>query len=292
MIQINISLNDTSPVVIGDKTQIRQVIMNLVINASESIVEKNGIISISTGLSKLTAKELDKMLFHDKTIEGEYGWIAVRDNGCGMKKETLNKIFEPFFTTKFTGRGLGMSAVLGFVRSHNGAIEVESELGKGSAFKVYLPVSSMEDQAVNNKIDTCIDPKTKKINSEFIGSGTILLIDDEESVRNLAKKFIAEAGFSFIEANNGEDALDVYRKENMNILLVVLDLTMPKMSGEETLLELNKINPKVKILLSSGYSEKEVASRFAGKGASGFLQKPYTYLEFVEKVCEVLLPEV
>ena len=272
MLQVSISkkvvlrLNPYTPLptIDADATQLRQIIMNLVINASEAIGEKSGVISITTGCMDCDQDYLRDVWLDENLADGLYVSLEVADTGCGMDKNTMGRLFDPFFTTKFTGRGLGMSAVMGIVRGHKGAIKVYSEPEKGTTFKILLPASGKPAEIFNG--DRVEDP--------WVGTGKVLLVDDEETVRGIGVEMLKELGFSPLTANNGIEALEVYRA-NPDIALVILDLTMPQMGGEQCYRELRKLNPNVKVIISSGYNEYEVTQRFIGKGIAGFMQKPY-----------------
>jgi PAS domain S-box-containing protein len=265
---LNLHLEKGLPPMRGDATQIRQIIMNLVINASEAIGERSGVITISTGAMDCTREYLTETYLDNSLVEGLYIWLEVSDTGCGMDKETQNRMFEPFFTTKFTGRGLGMAAVMGIVRGHNGALKVYSELGRGTTFKVLFP--ALEDPAGTHSKS---EPGSEAL---WKGSGLVLLVDDEETIRALGKKQLEALGFQVLVAADGREALEIYRDRVDAIRLVLLDLTMPHMNGEETFRELRRLNPTVRVVISSGYTESEIVSRFAGKGVADCVQKPYT----------------
>lgn len=267
---LNLNLKEPLPPLHGDPGQIRQVIMNLVTNASEAIGDRSGVITISTGLMQCSREYLCEAYLYENLAEGLYVWFEVSDTGTGMDQETQRRIFEPFFTTKFTGRGLGLSAVLGIVRGHKGALKVYSKPGKGTTVKVLFPALAegkfSAEQGVAPKAGTW----------GWKGAGTILLVDDEESVRTLGTRMLERIGFKVLLAADGHEALDVYRNRRDEIALILLDLTMPQMDGEETLHELRRIDAKVRVVISSGYTEAEIAPQFAGKPLFGFLQKPYT----------------
>jgi CheY-like chemotaxis protein len=265
------------PAVNADATQIRQIVMNLVINASEAIGDRSGVIAISTGSLECTESYLKDVWLADPLPEGRYVFIEVADTGCGMDKETLARIFDPFFTTKFTGRGLGMAAVLGIIRGHHGAIKVYSEPGKGSNFKILLQASEQPAELCGQ------DPA---INDTWKGSGTVLLVDDEETVRDIGSEMLQELGFKVVTATDGQEALDIYASRP-DIVLVLLDLTMPHMDGEQCFRELRLLNPNVSVVISSGYSELEVTQKFAGKGLAGFVQKPYRLAALREKLMKI-----
>jgi len=253
------------PAVEGDATQLRQVIMNLVINASEAIGERSGVIAICTG-----AMDCDSSYFRDTWLDeglapGFYVYFEISDTGCGMDQETIQRIFDPFFSTKFTGRGLGMAAVLGIVRGHKGAIKVYSEPGRGTTFKVLLPGSSLPPETEQETIPTV----------EWQGKGHVLLVDDEETVRAVGKVMLQELGYEVITAADGREALELFKANREQIVLVLMDLTMPHMGGEDAFRELRRLDPQVKVIITSGYNEQEVALRFVGKGLTGFLQKPF-----------------
>jgi PAS domain S-box-containing protein len=272
MLEVSISkkavlrLNPTQhlPSVEADATQMRQIIMNLVINASEAIGDKSGVIAISTGCLACDRSYLKDVWLDENLSDGLYVYLEIADSGCGMDKTTMAKLFDPFFSTKFAGRGLGMAAVLGIVRGHKGSIKVYSELGKGTTFKILLPASSKPAEIFNGESH----------HDDWKGKGKVLLVDDEETVRGIGTEMLKELGFTPITANDGLEALEAY-KSNPDIVLVLLDLTMPHMDGEQCFRELRQIKPDVKVVISSGFSEYEVTQKFAGKGLAGFIQKPY-----------------
>jgi CheY-like chemotaxis protein len=196
-----------------------------------------------------------------------------------MTRETVSKIFEPFFTTKFTGRGLGMAAVLGIVRGHKGAIKVYSEVGKGTTLRLLLPAAASESR-LHALSSAFTDPGK--------GKGTVLLVDDEVIICALGKEMLQEIGFDVLTAEDGVKALELFESKKDEIVCVVLDLTMPSMDGEETFRELRRIKSDVRVVMSSGYNEQEVTQKFLGKGLAGFIQKPYKMIELQQKLREVI----
>ncbi len=264
---IKYELAENLPAVEADVAQMHQVIMNLITNANEATEGHSGVITLSTGWVSADRTYLDNMVSDDNLPEGDYVYLEVSDNGCGMDKATINKVFDPFFTTKFTGRGLGMSALHGIVRGHQGAIRVYSEFGSGTTVKVLLPASE------SVAMPTVETNENEKITS--MQKGTALIVDDEEMIRELAGVMLREMGFEILTASNGLEAVKLYPEHINAITLVLLDMSMPKMDGEETFRELRKMNPDVCVVLSSGYNEQEATERFKGKGLAGFVQKPY-----------------
>jgi len=266
---LNLRTNTPLPKVKGDATQIRQVIMNLVINASEAIGERSGYINVSTGAVYGDSKVLQEASYSEGELQERlYVFVEVADTGCGMDQQTLDRLFEPFFTTKFMGRGLGMSAVLGIVRGHHGALTVQSEVGKGTTFRIYLPAK----EAPEEDAPRCAS-------SHFAGHQGIvrvLLVDDEESIRSLGSRMLERIGFRVITASDGREALKVYLQHRSEINVVLMDLTMPHMDGVEAARELKRLDPDARIVLSSGYSDQEVKARSVGQEVLGFIQKPYT----------------
>lgn len=275
-------LSRNIPSVEADVAQIRQVIMNLVINASEAIGDGSGVISVGTGVMSCDRSYLDGTFVDEQLPEGSYVCLEVSDDGAGMDESTRERIFEPFYTTKFTGRGLGLSAVLGIVRGHKGAIKVYSEPGRGTTIKVLFPASEAPAQRLER------DPPQAP---QWRGSGTVLIADDEESVRKVGGQMLAHIGFQPLLAADGQQALSSFLLHRDSIVCVVVDLTMPAMDGEETFREIHRIDPGIPVILSSGYNEQEAVQRFVGKGLAGFLQKPYQLAQLRRKLKEVLEPK-
>jgi len=254
------------PAIDADPAQIRQIVMNLITNAAEAIGEGGGTIRVSTGLVDADRAYLSGTYFDDHLEAGRYVYLEISDTGCGMSPETQAKIFDPFFTTKFTGRGLGLAAVIGIVRAHRGALKVCSQPGLGSTFRLLFPGAG-KAQEVRGE-----EPAGAQA---WQVRGTVLVVDDESGMRNLARTILESSGFTVLTACDGSDAIRVFRRHAAEVIAILLDLTMPSMSGEEAAAELLRVRAGVPIVLSSGYSEQEVAGRFAGKGLAGFLKKPY-----------------
>jgi PAS domain S-box-containing protein len=261
-----LKLHKPVPVVEADANQMRQILMNLFMNAVEALGENGGEITIRTEDRVLDREGLKDLLLGETMAEGRYVVLEVADTGCGMEKEVLDKVFDPFFTTKFTGRGLGLAAVLGIARGHKGGIRITSEPGKGSIFQVLLPTSEPPPAKA---------PVPEPIEDGWSGAGNILLVDDEEVIRTIASELLKELGFTAVLAGSGAEAIEIF-KVNRELRAVILDLTMPGMDGEECFRELRRIDPEVKVIMSSGFSEQDVVQKFAGKELAGFIQKPYT----------------
>jgi len=267
-IELSYQLAEQLPMVEADAAQIQQVVLNLITNANEAIGEKAGVITFATGVIDADAACLDQSVAKMEIPQGKYVFIEVSDTGCGMDGVTLEHIFDPFYTTKFTGRGLGMSAVMGIVRGHHGALLVRSEVGQGTTFKLLLPV--MEDVPYPG------EKRSTASQSACSFEGMVMVVDDEEHIREVATIMLEDLGFEVMTAVNGEEAVELYQQYGDGIGVILLDMTMPKMDGSECFRVLRSIAPHVQVILSSGYSEEDVTSRFAGKGVAGFLQKPYS----------------
>ena len=282
-ITFDLKLDQTLPLIMADADQIRQVLMNLIINASEAIGNTNGLITLTTGVQEFGQKVLNSSRLEEKLAAGRYVWMEVSDSGCGMDAKTRDKLFDPFFTTKFTGRGLGMSAAQGIIRAHKGAILVESSPGVGTIIRVLFPIATgaqTEQTSVAAVVDT--------ISTGVQTANIVLIVDDEEMIREVSTAMFAELGFEAVIANGGEEALCIFRKQYERINLVLLDYCMPGMDGIAVFRELRIIRPDIPVLLASGYSEEEVAERFKGLGLNGFIQKPFNPKRLGDEVKRVL----
>ena len=256
------------PPIEADATQIRQVIMNLVINASEAIGTKSGVISINTGLTRVDRDYLAGTILAPELPPGTYVYLEVCDTGSGMSPETQAKIFDPFFTTKFAGRGLGLAAVLGIVRGHRGALKVYSEMNRGTTFKLLFPRA--EGQAEPMVPGLVPAPHWR-------GRGCVLVVDDEETVRSTAAVMLRRLEFEVALAADGREAVAVYAAKPERYVAVLMDLTMPHMDGKEAFTEMRRVRADLPVVLMSGFNEQDAIAQFTGKGLAGFLQKPFQF---------------
>lgn len=276
---LRVELRHGVPNVHADPTQLRQVIMNLVINASEAIGEKSGLIRVRTGVVQADGEYFGDAYVAAELPPGEYVFVEVSDTGCGMSVETQKRIFDPFFTTKFTGRGLGLAAVLGIVRGHKGALKLTSEIDKGSTFKFLLPLAVAPTRAPVRQAAPAVQP--------WVGQGTLLIVDDDPTVRAVMARMVESFGFEVLQAVDGRHGVEVFAQNNAAIAAVVLDMTMPNLNGREALEQMRAIRPDVKVLLVSGFTET-CTNSFAGDGPNGFLQKPFKPDELKSKLRAIL----
>lgn len=254
------------PAVEVDVMQVRQVVMNLITNASDAIEEQGGSIAVRTGEAERTAEQLASALMADEARPGRFVFFEVEDDGAGMDDATRSRMFDPFFTSKSTGRGLGLAAVSGIVRGHHGAIEMRSAPGQGTRMRVLFPATQAPAERLALDAEPVVAPR---------GRGTILIVDDDASVRDLGRGILERAGYRVLLASDGRQAVETFRRKRGEIRAVVLDMTMPGMNGEQTFRALMEADPELKVILSSGFSEQEALQSFDGRGPAGFLQKPY-----------------
>jgi PAS domain S-box-containing protein len=264
------------PAVEADGAQIQQVIMNLVTNASEAIGDREGIITITTGTRDLDQSGVERLFVGQTLQPGRFVTLQVSDTGCGMKPEVLARIFDPFFTTKTSGRGLGLSAMLGILRGHGGGIKIYSELGKGSVFQVYLRASEAPAQV--------LEVASSEQDQGF--HGVVLLVDDEPDLRTSIAAMLAHLGFQVETAGDGQEALE--RFVPGRFALVLMDLTMPKLDGREAFRRMKELDPAVKVILSSGYNEQDAIQQLLGHDLAGFIQKPYQVKALIEVLRKTL----
>jgi signal transduction histidine kinase/ActR/RegA family two-component response regulator len=276
---VNLQLEDGLPAVEADPTQVRQVVMNLITNASDALEDNDGVITVRTGARQVDRSYLADTFLDEDLGEGLYVFVEVSDTGCGMDPETREKIFEPFFTTKVAGRGLGLAAVLGIVRGHQGAIKVYSEPGSGTCIKVLLPSTDLPAQEAEKEISGDLTLELGK---------TILVVDDEPVIREICGSILEKAGCRVLTAEDGVQAVEVFDRHRDEVDLVLLDMTMPRMGGDEAFRRMRVLKPGIKVILTSGYNEQEATTHFVGKGLAGFLQKPYRPVQLIEKIRRTL----
>ncbi len=272
-VDLNFETNSTLPIFKGDAEQLQRLVMNILVNASEAIADKDGNVTIRTGFINCDSAYLRRSRLEEKPAPGRFVFLEVTDTGCGMDVMTQHKLFDPFFSTKFTGRGLGMAEVIGIVKSHRGAIIVESEVEKGTTVRVLFPALEKAQASSVHVMDLV---KTKASGLETVNRRkTILLVEDEAGVRNLVVRRLDLLGYDSIIAEDGEEGVRVFRERMNEIDLVMLDYKMPKMNGVEAFGELIRIKPDVKVILSSGYTEDVVLESFPGQRPAFVLLKPY-----------------
>jgi CheY-like chemotaxis protein len=279
-IVIKANLPFPGPIIKADVNQIQQILTNLTTNARESIDENQGAINLTVKtVSSIDISEINRFPINWQSLGSNYACLEVTDAGCGIANEDIDKLFDPFFSSKFTGRGLGLSVVLGIVKAHEGAITVESEKGRGSIFRVFLPMSM-------DTLPGKSDKTTQHLANER--GGTVLLVDDEDMLREMIKNMLMRLGFTVFTASDGIEAVEVYRQHQDEICCVICDLTMPLMGGYETVKALKVITPHVKVILSSGYTKEQATEHFAGLEPAGFIQKPYSQKELAAEIWKAL----
>ncbi|MBN1674383.1 MAG: response regulator [Kiritimatiellae bacterium] len=263
----------------GDRGEIEQMLLHLVKNANESIGGAQGTITINTSTRFCDDQSMKPNFPEERVRPGYYVCLEVSDNGQGMDSATLKRVFDPFFTTKFVGRGLGLAAVLGIVQGHGGMIAAQSEVERGTTFSLYFPV--LKEKAVP------VRPRPPAPRPEAVHA-KILIAEEDDSIRDLARRSLEDAGYSTLVAANGPQCVDMFRVYANQIDLVLLDMTMPGMKGAEVLADIRRIRPEVRVLLSSGYSESQVNREFTDQQPDGFMHKPFQMRELVEKVADML----
>lgn len=266
-----------------DRGQMGQILLNLVINASEAIGDRPepGLVRVTTGVMECDAAYLQTAYLDTTAPSGRYLFLEVSDDGPGMSDEVRERIFDPFFTTKFSGRGLGLAAILGIVKGHAGTIKVYSEPATGTTFRVLFPVSA-SPRATKDQASTT---------GSWRGSGKVLLVDDNDLIRKIGAKLLSALGFEPLLAADGLEALEVLNQHGKDVTLVILDLTMPRMNGEETFREMRVRHPDIPVILTSGFNEQDTVQHFLGKGLAGFLQKPFQVEDLRARIREVLSPK-
>ncbi|MCA9429803.1 MAG: response regulator [Candidatus Omnitrophica bacterium] len=278
-IQIEFELAEDLPTFHGDASQIQQVIMNLVSNASEAIGEDSGSIWVRSGVAAAPLCNSPQDFRPDKTDGAEMIYLEVADSGCGMTQQTLEKIFDPFFTTKFFGRGLGMSAVQGILRAHEGVMNIETEIGSGTRIRVFFPKANSEDTTTMN------DGSHRR---EPIPPNKVLVIDDEPSVLRLVSKILKSKGIPHEIVESGEAGVEIVRAQPDTFDLALVDMTMPGITGRTAIEELRKIQPGLRAILSSGFSEEEIVDSSEGGKIDAYIQKPYRPSQLLDCIRETL----
>jgi PAS domain S-box-containing protein len=266
--RVKYELSAKLPAVQADVTQMRQVIMNLITNASDALDGKVGTLWVRTG-TRYADDALPQLQGPEPLAAGNYVYLQVADEGSGMSEETRARLFEPFFTTKFAGRGLGLSAVQGIVRGHGGGITVHTELGRGTTISVLLPCS--------NEPATKVARQKPEVPVEWFGSGLAMLVDDDTRVRTVTEHLLSGIGFDVCAFGTGREAIAEFERRAAEVRVVILDVTMPDLNGEQVLKELRALRPDVPVLLCSGYSQEELCQRFTKEDMAAFLQKPYPF---------------
>ncbi len=261
------------PFIQADAAQIQQLVMNLITNAAEAITRPDGIVRLTTGVEECDQVFLNASLLEEKPAAGRFVFLEVSDNGCGMSEETMKRLFDPFFTTKFTGRGLGMSAVLGIMKTHRGALFVESRQGSGTTFRALFPASTTQR---TSPVQVIAETVPAEVMAEKMPlSGVALVVDDEKAVLKTCSRMVSLCGLTVVTARDGLDAVAKFREHADEITLVLMDLTMPRMDGITAMNEIFRIRPGARILLASGFNEDELNDRITEHPPSGFIRKPY-----------------
>ena len=279
-VSIQYSLADDLPLIRGDISQIRQVAMNLITNASEAIGDHTGVIAIRIQEVKLRLGELKNVFPPEQVLHGSCVLLEVSDTGSGMSEETLQKIFDPLFTTKVTGRGLGLASLLNAVQRHNGVVEVKSEVGHGTVFRIYFPV---EDEVAE---ETAAD--VQELDGGWNGYGIILVADDEGAIRDITTSLLERVGFRVITAADGLETVDLYTDHSEEISVLLMDINMPSLNGLEAALRIRHINPNLPILFMSGYPREQVMDRFEKQPHTDFIKKPFQSRELAVAIRGVM----
>ncbi|HCZ32082.1 MAG TPA: hypothetical protein DHV93_00510, partial [Holophagaceae bacterium] len=265
-VRLQLDLEASLPAIQADVAQLQQVVMNLVTNASDAIGDREGAIHLSTSAAFLDERALRADYRVEAPVPGRHVILEVEDTGCGMAPEVQERIFDPFFTTKATGRGLGLSAMLGILRGHGAGLNITSDVGRGSRFRLCFPA-----------VAALVPPKTLEdpAPGQVPAHGLVLLVDDEERILQTTGLALEALGFQVVTAQDGREALECFQARRQEIRLVLMDLTMPRMDGREAFHAMRDLDPGVPVVLSSGFSEKDSLQAFPDGGPAAFLQKPY-----------------
>lgn len=276
LVDLQVDVDPATPRVRGDAGQLRQLAMNLISNAAEAIAEAHGTVIVRA--RRASADDLSSARIDPPLAPGTYAILEVEDSGCGMDPATLERSFDPFFSTKFTGRGLGLAAVKGIVRAHGGRISVDSRVGLGTSFRVYLPVESNPRAGVGGN---------RPRNATPLAPGRVLIADDKSSIRTMIRLMLERQGFEVVEARDGSEAVDLYRQGEAPFAFVILDLTMPNRNGFEALQAMRSVHGGVRSILISGYAESDTLRSLGDQGPDVFLQKPFTPAQLSDAIARI-----
>lgn len=277
--RFELELDGNLPAIKADVTQLRQVIMNLITNASDAIGEGTGVIAIRTGVMEADGDYLTSAIIGADAEAGHYVFLEVADDGIGMDSDTMSRMFDPFFSTKFAGRGLGLAAVMGIVTNLEGAIVVDSGVGDGTTFRVLLPPAGhLQPQQITFNMEEDNEDE----------SGTVLVVDDEQFVLEVTSTLLSRFGFQVMTAYDGVNAVEVFEEKHQEIDVVLLDMTMPRMDGFEAYQAMRGIDPALSVILTSGYTAEDTFSRFEGENVGDFIQKPYAPDSLIRKIRTIL----
>jgi len=282
-VSIQYCLTDELPLIRGDISQIRQVAMNLITNASEAIGDRPGVIAISIHEVNLRPGDRKNVFPPGHVLDGQYVLLEVSDTGDGMNEEILQKIFDPLFTTKVSGRGLGLASLLNAVQRHNGAVEVKSEVGQGTVFCVYFPAEELAGDEVT--------AEALELDGGWHGYGTVLVADDESAIRDITTSLLERLGFRVITAADGFETVDLYTEHAEEVSVLLMDINMPRLNGLEATLRIRHINPKVPVLFMSGYPREQVMDRFGKQPHTDFIKKPFQSNELAVAIRGVMETE-
>jgi len=278
-VQLKFDLAEELPLITADPLQLKHILSALVLNGTEAMEKESGNLIIRTLTMDCDQEYLIPLRTGDFLEEGLYVALEITDDGCGMDSDTVGAVFDPFFSTKFIGRGLGLPATLGIVQAHRGTISIESKRGEGTTVRILLPVIK------ENHLEQAPDQGDS---SDWQGSGTILLVDHEESVLGLGRRMLERLGFEVLTATDGLEAIELFKEHSDKVLCTVLDLVMPRIGGKEAFRALRRIQSDASVILSSGYGEQEALHRFSEEGLAGFIRKPYSESSLIAEIRKVL----
>ncbi len=288
-IDLEFNCDPDLPSIVGDTAQFHQILVNLITNAAEAIGEHKGFIRVGTHAAEITAEMLREFYFQENCEPGAYVCLEVADNGCGMDADQFARVFDPFYTTKSMGRGLGLAAILGIVRGHRGAIHVESNPGKGTTFRLYFPVAAKIEAVLPSTAGTASGLRRgASATGTWPGSGLLLIADDEEAVRVVAKEILERQGFTTLIAVDGREAIEMFTSHRDEVAAALVDLSMPVINGQEVMEALRILRPSLPVIITSGYSEQEIMDRFQDSPPTAFIKKPYRSRELVMLMKKVL----